>query len=137
MSDLYSISTDKSKLDLDLICDFLTNKSYWAKTRSRATIEKSIANSFCFGVFDHENQQVGFARVVTDFAVFAWLLDVFILEKYQGKGLGKMLLKEIMSHKDLKEIHRWGLGTNDAHSLYEKFGFKPLSSPVNMMEKVR
>ena len=86
---------------------------------------------------DHENQQVGFARVVTDFAVFAWLLDVFILEKYQGKGLGKMLLKEIMSHKDLKEIHRWGLGTNDAHSLYEKFGFKPLSSPVNMMEKVR
>ena len=99
-------------------------------------MEKSISNSFCFGVFDKDDQQIGFARVITDFAVFAWLLDVFILEEYQGNGIGKMLMQEIMSHKDLQEIRRWGLETNDAHSLYTKFGFSSLSTPSNMMEKI-
>lgn len=136
MSTQFFISTDKSKLDLGLITDFLNHKSYWAKTRSKSTIEKSIANSFCFGVFDKENKQIGFARVITGFAVFAWLLDVFILEEYQGKGLGKMLMQEIMSNEDLQGIRRWGLGTNDAHGLYKKFGFLPLSSPSDMMEKI-
>lgn len=136
MNTHFYVSTDKSKLDLDLIVEFLNNKSYWAKTRSKSTMEKSISNSFCFGVFDKDDQQIGFARVITDFAVFAWLLDVFILEEYQGNGIGKMLMQEIMSHKDLQEIRRWGLGTNDAHSLYTKFGFSSLSTPSNMMEKI-
>ncbi|WP_207428309.1 GNAT family N-acetyltransferase [Pedobacter sp. SYSU D00535] len=136
MSTKFYVSTDKSKLDLDLITDFLNNKSYWAKTRNKSTVEKSIANSFCFGVFNKENQQIGFARVITDFAVFAWLLDVFILEEYQGKGIGKMLMQEIMSNEELQGIRRWGLGTNDAHGLYKKFGFLPLSSPNDMMEKI-
>jgi len=136
MREQYYISTDKSKLQLEVIVDFLNNKSYWAKTRSKATIEKSIANSICFGVFTQENKQIGFARVITDCAVFAWLLDVFILEEHQGKGLGKMLMQEIMSNKDFAEIRRWGLGTDDAHGLYEKFGFTPLSNPAKMMEKI-
>jgi hypothetical protein len=88
MNDQFYISTEKNKLDIDVLVDFLINKSYWAKTRSKATIEKSISNSFCFGVYDQKNQQVGFARVITDFAVFAWLLDVFIIEEYQRRGLG-------------------------------------------------
>lgn len=136
MEEQYYISTDKSKLQLDVIVDFLNNKSYWAQTRSKAIIEKSIANSICFGVFTQENKQVGFARVITDFAVFAWLLDVFIIEDHQGKGLGKMLMQEIMSNNDFSDIRRWGLGTDDAHGLYEKFGFTPLSNPAKMMEKI-
>jgi GNAT superfamily N-acetyltransferase len=136
MEEQYYISTDKSKLQLDVIVDFLNNKSYWAQTRSKAIIEKSIANSICFGVFTQENKQVGFARVITDFAVFAWLLDVFIIEDHKGKGLGKMLMQEIMSNNDFSDIRRWGLGTDDAHGLYEKFGFTPLSNPAKMMEKI-
>lgn len=136
MNRQFYVSTDKSKLDIDLIVDFLNNKSYWAKNRSKATIEKSIMNSVCFGAFDQENRQVGFARVITDFSVFAWILDVFILQEYQSKGLGKFLIQEIMSHPDLIAIKRWGLGTNDAHGLYEKFGFKSLSNPEYMMEKI-
>jgi hypothetical protein len=89
----FYVSTDKTKLDIDLIVNFFNNKSYWAKNRSKATIEKSIMNSVCFGVFDQENRQVGFARVITDFAVFAWILDVFILQEHQSKGLGKFLMQ--------------------------------------------
>lgn len=136
MTRQFYVSTDKTKLDIDLIVDFLNDKSYWAKTRSKATIEKSIMNSVCFGVFDQENKQVGFARVITDFAVFAWILDVFILQEYQSKGLGKFLMQEIISHNDLNGIIRWGLGTKDAHGLYQKFGFKSLSNPKDMMEKI-
>ena len=136
MTKQFYVSTDKIKLDIDLIVDFLNDKSYWAITRNKATIEKSIANSLCFGVFDQENRQVGFARVITDYVVFAWLLDVFILQEYQSKGLGKFLIQEIMSHHDLIGIKRWGLGTNDAHGLYEKFGFRSLSNPNDMMEKI-
>lgn len=136
MTRQFYVSTDKTKLDIDLIVNFLNNKSYWAKNRSKATIEKSIMNSVCFGVFDQEDRQVGFARVITDFAVFAWILDVFILQEYQSKGLGKFLMQEIISHNDLNGISRWGLGTKDAHGLYQKFGFKSLSNPKDMMEKI-
>ena len=87
-------------------------------------------------MFDCENRQVGFARVISDYAVFAWLLDVFILEDFRGKGLDKMLLAAIMTHEDLRGLKRWGLGTKDAHGLYEKYGFKPLSKPEIMMELV-
>jgi GNAT superfamily N-acetyltransferase len=136
MDNTFYVSNDKSKLDIDLIHNFLSNQSYWAKGRSRLTVEKSINHSLCFGVFDYENRQVGFARVISDHAVFAWLLDVFILEDFRGKGLGKTLLTAIMTHEDLKGLKRWGLGTKDAHGLYEKYGFKPLSRPEIMMELV-
>ncbi len=131
----YYVSTDKAKLNLEVIVDFLQHKSYWAKTRSRATIEKSIENSLCFGLYNPEKRQVGFARVITDFGVFAWLLDVFILEEFRGKGLGKKLMQEILAYPDLQEVKRWGLGTQDAHELYKKFGFTALSHPETMMEK--
>ena len=136
MENTFYISTDKSKLKADVIFDYLSNQSYWAKGRTKETIEISIANSLCFGVYSSNNKQVGFARVVTDYAVFAWLMDVFILPACQGKGLGKLLMSEIMSHKDLQALKRWGLGTTDAHGLYEKFGFKQLAKPQNMMEYV-
>lgn len=88
-------------------------------------------------MFTSENKQVGFARVITDYAVFAWLLDVFILKDFRGKGLGKMLMAEIMANKDLQGLNRWGLGTKDAHGLYGKYGFRHLSEPKMMMERVR
>ena len=137
MNGNFYISTDKSQLDTVLIIDFLSNHSYWAQGRGRKTIEKSIENSLCFGVFTSENKQVGFVRVITDYAVFAWLLDVFVLEAFRGKGLGKMLMTAIMAHEDLQGLKRWGLGTKDAHGLYGKYGFTPLSKPEIMMERVQ
>ena len=134
MAEFYT-STDKSKLDIDLIADFLSNRSYWARGRSREKIERSIRNTLCFGVYDENNKQVGFARVLSDFAVFAWIMDVFILEQYRGRGLGKLLMKAIMEHADLQGLERWGLGTKDAHGLYAQFGFKPLKTPETKMEK--
>lgn len=136
METTFYISHDKSKLDLNMIADFLSNRSYWAKGRSRDTIEKSINNSLCFGLYNRDDKQVGFARVVTDFTGFAWLFDVFILEEYRGNGLGKMLMKEVMAFHELQGIKRWGLNTRDAHGLYEQFGFKSLERPDNMMELV-
>ncbi|GET31460.1 N-acetyltransferase [Prolixibacter bellariivorans] len=128
------ISNDKSLLDLEMIHDFLTNRSYWAKGRSMETVKRSVENSLCFGVYEN-GKQVGFARVVTDYAVFAWLLDVFILEEYRGRGLSKQLMSAIISHPNLQNLKRWGLGTDDAHGLYQQFGFTALSKPNNMMER--
>ncbi|MBF9253310.1 GNAT family N-acetyltransferase [Pontibacter sp. 172403-2] len=136
MGNNFYITTDKDQLDIDLIVDFLQNKSYWASARNRETIERSINNSFCFGVFDENRKQVAFARVITDFAVYAWLLDVFVLEEYRGKSLGKLLMQNVFSHPDLQGLKRWGLATNNAHSLYKKFGFTSLSNPEIMMEKI-
>ena len=118
-----------------MIEDFLSKRSYWAKGRSREKIEKSIENSLCFGVFTGKNQQVGFARVLSDYAVFAWIMDVFIIEDFRGKGLGKMLMAAITGHTDLQGLERWGLGTKDAHGLYEQFGFRKLKTPETKMEK--
>ena len=130
---MIEISTDKQKLDIQIIHNYLSKESYWAKGRSMETVQRSIDNSLCFGVYT-ENKQVGFARVVTDYAVFAWLLDVFILPEYQGKGYGKKLMQTIMTHEKLHGLRRWGLGTDDAHELYKQFGFTPLKKPENMME---
>lgn len=130
---MIEISTDKEKLDIQVIHNYLSNESYWAKGRAMETVQRSIENSLCFGVYS-ENKQVGFARVITDYAVFAWLLDVFILPEYQGKGYGKKLMQAITTHNDLQGIRRWGLGTDDAHGLYKQFGFAPLQKPENMME---
>lgn len=133
MNSLIQISTDKSKLDIILIHNYLCNESYWAKGRTFETVAKSIENSLCFGVYLDE-KQIGFARVVTDYAVFAWIMDVFIFKDYRGNGYSKKLMNAIMTHENLQNLQRWGLGTDDAHGLYEQFGFKQLSKPQNMME---
>jgi len=132
---MIQISTDKSRLNIDLIHNYLSNESYWAKGRSIEKVKLSIENSICFGVYLDE-AQIGFARVVTDYAVFAWILDVFILKDFQGRGYGKKLMNTIMTQNNLQNLLRWGLGTDDAHGLYEQYGFKPLRKPQNMMEIV-
>lgn len=119
-----------------MIHDYLSKRSYWAQNRSLEKVKKSIEHSLCFGIYNKENKQIGFARVVTDYAVFAWILDLFILEDYQGKGGGKMLMKAIMETPELQDLHRWGLGTRDAHGLYKQFGFEELLRPDVLMEIV-
>jgi GNAT superfamily N-acetyltransferase len=131
--EMIQISTDKNRLNIVLIHEYLSTESYWAQNRDIEIVKRSIDNSLCFGVYE-DDKQIGFARVVTDYAVFAWIMDVFILKNYKGKGYGKMLMRAIMSHDKLQNLQRWGLATDDAHGLYEQFGFKPLSKPLNMME---
>ena len=120
----FLISTDRSKLDLDVIHGFLS-RSYWAAGIPRETVVRSIENSLCFGVYDGANQ-IGFARVISDFATYAYVADVFILEPYRERGLGKELMASIMAHPDLQGLRRWSLGTRDAQGLYARFGFKPI-----------
>lgn len=122
----YCISTYKEDLDVRLIHDYLSNKSYWAKNIPLAVVQKSIEGSFCFGVY-HNKQQVGFARLVTDCATFAYLADVFILDAYRGKGLSKWLMQVIHTHPEVQGLRRWLLGTRDAHTLYEQFGWTRFS----------
>lgn len=131
----FYISTDKSKLDLKIIQNFLSN-SYWAKNRALKTTKRSIKNSLCFGVYYKKNQ-IGFARVITDYATFAYLADVFILEEYRGQGLSKWLMEMILNYGEVKDLGRWSLATRDAHSLYKKFGFTNLKKPQNRMEMSR
>src|SRR5579859_5597300 len=131
----YLISNDKGKLDVDVIHEFLSKRSYWATGRSREIVERSIANSLCFGVYDTDaKQQVGFARVVTDFAIFAYIADVFILEPYRGRGLSKWLIESIRAHPDLQHLGRWLLATKDAHEWYRQFGFHELEAPERWMQ---
>jgi GNAT superfamily N-acetyltransferase len=129
----YNISTDKSKLQVAVIHQYLSVKSYWAKNIPLAVVQKSIDNSFCFGMY-YKETQIGFARVVTDHATFAYLADVFILEAHRGKGLSKQLMEFIFSHPDLQGLRRFCLSTRDAHGLYTRFGFKPSLNPENFME---
>lgn len=133
---MFYVSTDKSKLNLNFIHDYLSNRSYWAQGRTMDVVKKTVDNSLCFGVFNEEDQQVGFARIVTDYAILAWVMDVFITEDYRGQGLGKLLMKEVMAHPDLQGLKRWGLMTTDAHSLYQQFGFTAASKPEKLMEKL-
>jgi GNAT superfamily N-acetyltransferase len=128
----YCISTDKSRLDIHIIHNFL-KASYWAAGIPLETVEHSIAGSLCFGVY-HASEQIGFARVISDLATFAYLADVFILEAYRGQGLSKWLLETMMSHPDLHGLRRWMLATRDAHELYRKFGFETVKSPDRWME---
>jgi GNAT superfamily N-acetyltransferase len=130
----YTISIDKDKLQPAVIHNFLSVESYWAKNISIKIVERSIENSLTFGVYDKQDRQVGFARVVTDFAVFAMLADVFILKDSRGLGLSKWLVSIIVSFPALKSIRRWTLYTNDAHTLYEKSGFRLLERPDLAME---
>lgn len=126
----YLISADPSKLDIAVIHQYLSRESYWAKNIPLQTVERSIANSFCFGVYYHD-VQIGFARLVTDKATFAYLADVFVLPEHRGKGLSKWLIETIHAHPDVQGLRRWMLGTKDAHGLYAQFGWKPI--PEEMM----
>lgn len=130
--DPYSISTDPAKLDLAVIHSFLTH-SYWSPGVPLEIVAKSIQHSLCFGIYDG-TQQVGFARVITDLATFAYLADVFVLESHRRKGLSKWLIECIQAHPDLQGFRRWMLATQDAHGLYRQFGFETLSHPERFME---
>ena len=126
IKDGFTISTEKEKLDIDLIHSFLT-RSYWAEGISKEIISRSVEGALCFGVFEND-KQVGFARMITDRATFAYLADVFIIEEYRGRGLSKWLMEVIMSHPDLQGLRRMVLVTRDAHELYKKFGFTLLNN---------
>ena len=130
--DDYLISTDPDKLQLNVIHNFLSN-SYWAKDIPLKKVEKSIENSFCFGVYKG-GTQIGFARLVTDFSTFAYLADVFILEEYRGNGLSKWLMKTILDCSELQGLRSWMLKTLDAHGLYTQFGFNEPEFPDRVME---
>jgi GNAT superfamily N-acetyltransferase len=130
----FLISTDPARLDLDLIHGFLANVSYWAKGIPRDVLARSIEHSLCFGVYDGSGAQVGFARVISDFATYAYVADVFVLESHRGRGLGKSLMECILQHPALQGLRRWNLTTRDAHALYAQSGFKPLKFPERYME---
>ena len=129
---VYEISTDPARIDARLVQEFLTN-TYWAKGIPAETVQRSIENSISFGVFDGRHQ-VGFARIISDLATFAYLADVFILPAYRGRGLSRWLMECIVSHPDLQGLRRWMLATKDAHGLYAKFGFTVIRSPETWME---
>ena len=131
----YSISANPKRLDLDAIHGFLS-RSFWAKGIPKKLVAKSIRNSLCFGVF-HQREQVGFARVVTDRATYAYLCDVYILESHRGKGLSKRLVEAVMAHPDLQGLRRFQLVTRDAHGLYKRFGFRAPQHPDRHMEIFR
>mgnify|MGYP003544837331 FL=1 len=129
-----TVSTDKSKLDVPFIQHFLKD-IYWAAGRTIAEVQTTIAHSFCFGIYLGD-KQIGFARVITDYVVFAYVMDVFITEEYRGKGYSSLLIDNMMSERQLKDIQIWRLATTDAHFLYRKFGFKELAHPEKLMEKI-
>ncbi|MNQ53531.1 hypothetical protein D3C85_675730 [compost metagenome] len=131
---LVSVSTDKKKLDIPFIQDFLKD-IYWAAGRTIDEVQTTIDNSFCFGIY-LDDKQIGFARVITDYVVFAYVMDVFITEEQRGKGYSSILIEAMMNEPKLKEVKIWRLATKDAHFLYQKFGFKPLAHPERMMEKI-
>jgi len=132
--DDYEISTDRARLNIDLIQDFLCNQSYWATGRSREVVVRSIDNSLPFGIY-RGSEQVGFARIVTDYATFAWVADVFVLTEHRGQGLAKWLMEIIIAHPQLQGFRRWVLSTKDAHDLYKQFGFINLHRPERWMER--
>jgi GNAT superfamily N-acetyltransferase len=128
----FTISTEPAHLDMDAIVDFLT-RAYWAKGRPRERTERAIANSLVFGLYDGV-KQIGLARVISDYSIFAYLCDVFIHEDYRAHGLGKWLMETIHSHPDLQGLRRWTLATRDAHDLYRQFGWEALANPTSWME---
>lgn len=132
--DGYLVSTDRARLDIDLIHDWLSRESYWAAGIGRDIVATAIAHSLCFGLYAGDNRQVGFARVVTDAATFAYLCDVFVLDAEQGRGLGKWLMEAVKAHPALAGVRRFMLATRDAHALYARYGFTPLGAPDRFME---
>jgi N-acetylglutamate synthase-like GNAT family acetyltransferase len=132
--DQYTISTDRSKLDVDLIHRFLSEEAYWAKGRSREQVERSIENSVCYGAYAG-GEQVGFARAVTDKATFAWLADVFVVPEHRGRGVGQRLVEAALADPELADVYRWFLGTADAHDLYRRYGFDELQRVERFMAR--
>lgn len=130
----FLISTEQKQLDREMIHDFLSRESYWAEGRPFEVVNRGIDNSLNFGIY-HNQQQIGFGRVVTDYATFAWIADVFVLEQYRGQGLGKWLIEVMLSHPQLQGFRRWALSTRDAHELYRGFGFNELTRPERWMER--
>ena len=129
----FTITTDKTRLDIHFIHSFLSDQSTWAKGIPLANVERSIQHALCFGVYDGQTQ-VGFARIISDFATIAYLGDVFIINSHRGLGLSKWLMEAIVSHPDLQGLRRWILVTADAHGLYEQYGFRKLANPDSYME---
>ena len=132
--DEFTIDTDKSRLDVDAIQSFLENDSYWARSRTREQTERAIENSICFGLYC-DKQQIGFARVVSDCATFAYVGDVYVIDEFRGRGLSKWLMQAMLEHADLQGLRRWVLATRDAHGLYSQFGFRELVHPDRWMER--
>ncbi|MBV7272189.1 GNAT family N-acetyltransferase [Clostridium thailandense] len=130
----FYITTDSKKIDIDAVSSLL-GQSYWAKSRERDVITKSLKNSLCFSLF-HNDKQIGLVRVITDYATFAYLCDVIIDDKYRHKGLGVWLLKCVFKYPDLQNLRRWCLATKDAHEFYRKFGFENLIKPEMFMEMI-
>jgi GNAT superfamily N-acetyltransferase len=128
----YGLSTDKSKLNVDVIHHFLSTESYWAPGIPKATVERAISNALCFGIYQGD-AQVGFARVITDTATFGYLADVFVLPAHRGKGLSKWMMECILAHPDLQGLRRIMLATRDAHGLYAAYGFTPPDNPSRFM----
>ena len=128
----FEVSTDPARVDLGMVHEFLTN-CYWAKGIPAETVRRSLENSICFGVYSGK-EQVGFARVITDRATFAYLADVFILPSFRGRGLSSWLMECIVGHPDLQGLRRWMLATQDAHGLYARYGFAPMKAPERWME---
>ncbi len=131
--DEYTISTAKARIDFAFVHDFLS-RSYWANNIPFETVRRSIENSLCFGLYEAE-EQIGFARVITDSATFAYLCDVFVIETHRGRGLSKWLMETIHAHPNLQNLRRWMLATKDAHGLYRQFGFTPLDAPAIFMQR--
>jgi GNAT superfamily N-acetyltransferase len=129
----FEISTNRSRLDIAMIHQYLSNESYWAQNRTLEQTKTAIKNSICFGVYLGD-KQIGFARVVSDKATFAYIGDVFILDELRGRGLSKMLMRAMLEHPELQGLRRWVLATRDAHGLYEQFGFTTLKFPDRWME---
>lgn len=130
----YTISTEREKLDIAVIHNFISTQSYWGVGRPVEVVQKSIENSLPFGIY-HGDELVGFARIVTDYATFAWIADVFVLEEHRGKGLSKWLMEVILNHPELQGFRRWVLATKDAQELYRKYGFQELKRPERWMER--
>ena len=128
-AEAYTVSTDPARLDIAMIHHYLSVDSYWAQNIPVEVVQRSIENSFCFGVY-LQDRQVGFGRLVTDKATFAYLADVFILPEHRGKGLSKLMLAAMHAHPDMQGLRRWLLGTKDAHELYKQFGWKPLTEEL-------
>ena len=132
----YTISDERARLDFDVIHGFLSGESYWARGRSRERVERAVEHSLPFGVYAADGRQVGFARVVTDRATFAWLADVFVVTEERGRGLSKWLVECVLAHPELQNLRRWLLATRDAQELYRRYGFaEPEDTQTAYMEK--
>lgn len=131
----FTVSSEKSRLDVGLVHRFLSEESYWAKGISRSRVEVAIECSVCFGAYTESGSQVGFARVITDQATFAYLCDVFVVPEFRGRGVARQLVEASLREPRLQGLRRWLLATRDAHPLYAKLGFSPLSDPSRFMER--